>query len=505
MYTLIIVDDDELIRKGLERVIQWEQIGFRVSRTFASPSEALAYLSDDAADVLLTDIRMPEMTGLELIEAAKKLRAGIRSVIISGYGEFELARHAMLLRVEDYLLKPLGEEEIEAVFRNLKKILDHERIGAEEGKQEMRTEYELMKLLNHRIHVAALFPDQGSGRQYYEMLFIRLGESRNEEGIREGRNCIALLRQIFIDSFYVSLDSCFACLVLPEHLNHILMRLKRECLQFHELVCQIFIGREVYSEAEVVSAYWSAVELGKGQQGSGVFHYERERSIYKKEWDQVQEIKNRMIADFENGRYQEIDVLAGRIDALLSHYGSKERFYFYSNIISKMVRYFELEQGGGGFFFTRHTAAGMDRQYPDEEQLRIAFSQDIAMIRKTLWDNSDTMRSLIVGKAKAMIDKEYAKSELSLAVVANQLNISYGYLSTIFTKSVGYSFKTYLVEVRMEKARQLLLSRTYRIYEIAEMVGYKNPRYFTDAFKRYYNYSPMDYITRFRGEQDDNG
>lgn len=222
---------------------------------------------------------------------------------------------------------------------------------------------------------------------------------------------------------------------------------------------------------------------------------------YKREWDLLQDLKNRLVSDLEGGRFQEIDVYLEQIYRILSHYDSKDKYYFYSDMVSKIVRYFELDYGGAAYHLVQPGIAGREQQYPEPEQLSREFRQDIETIRKTLWENSDTMRNLIVSKAKAMIEERYADEDLSLAFVANHLNISYGYLSTIFTKIVGYSFKTYLVEVRMEKARQLVLSRQHRIYEIAELVGYKNPRYFTDAFKRYYQYSPMDYIARFRGEE----
>lgn len=84
MYSLIIVDDDELIRKGLERVIQWEKLVFYVAGTFSKASDALDYLKSKPADVLLTDIKMPQMSGLELIDEARKYQKNLKSVIISG-------------------------------------------------------------------------------------------------------------------------------------------------------------------------------------------------------------------------------------------------------------------------------------------------------------------------------------------------------------------------------------------------------------------------------------
>ena len=126
MYSLIIVDDDEMIRKGVEKVIQWNELGYEVKGTFKSAVDAIEFVKYNHVDVILTDIRMPQMTGLELVKKIQELQEGIKAVIISGYGEFELAKQALRLKVEDYLLKPLGEDEINQVFLKLKKRLDKE-------------------------------------------------------------------------------------------------------------------------------------------------------------------------------------------------------------------------------------------------------------------------------------------------------------------------------------------------------------------------------------------
>lgn len=501
MYKLIIVDDDELIRKGLERVIKWHQLGFLVEGTFSNADAALEYIKKEPVDVILTDIKMPEMSGLELIGQAKNHQKSIKSVIISGYSEFELAKKALLLKVEDYLLKPLGEEEIEAAFKKLKEDLDRENAkGTLEGKQKINREYELMGLLSSQGGMASLFEAKAGGKQCYELLFIRFHKHREDSGSRQQLLCCeAMVKAACSQWFFCSLEGMAAALVPPSQLNGLLMRLKREFSKYSGVYWQISIGREVYSEAEVVSSYWSAVNLK--EEGSGkVLHYERERNVYKREWDMIQELKNEMIKSFENGSFQDIDRQAEEINRVLEHYESKDLYYFYCNIIMKMLKYFDMEGNRAAYFFAHQDFGGFSKEPQEKEQLKKNFKQDLDAIRKALWENSDSMRNLMVSKAKKLMEERYGEDDLSLAFVANQLNISYGYLSTIFTKTVGCSFKAYLVEVRMEKARTLLLSRNYRIYEIAQMVGYKNPRYFTDAFKKYYHYSPVDYIARFRGE-----
>jgi len=498
MYTLMIVDDDELIRKGLEKVIQWEKMGFRVQAAFGNAREALDYVRTHPVDVVLTDIKMPEMTGLELIGEVKKLRPGTKAVIISGYGDFELTKQALLLKVEDYLLKPLGEEDVETAFLKLRKNLDAEQKKDTKGSREVNIEYELMKKLDARVRMVPLFA--GNGRREYEMVLVRLecreGGADCEEQLIA---CEEMVLQGLRDCFCCHQDGWMVSLVPPAQLNGILMYLKREFPKYRCIFCQVLIGRQVYSEAEVLSSYWSVVNLAHEEKQSGVIHYERARSVYKREWDAIREQKDKIIENLENGRFQEIDAQVARIRELLAHYDSKDVYYFYCDIVTKILKYFDMEERGAACLFSNRQIADAGMRYPEKEQLERNFRQDMDVICKALWENSDSMRNLMVSKAKAMIQEEYADKDLSLASVANRLNISYGYLSTIFTKAVGISFKTYLVEVRMEKARTLLLSRNYRIYEIAEMIGYKNPRYFTDAFKKYYHYSPADYIARFRG------
>lgn len=401
MYTVIIVDDDELIRKGLEKVIRWEEMGFSVKGTFQSAVEALKYLRDHSVDVILTDIRMPQMSGLELIEGAKGYQKEIKAVIISGYGEFELAKQALVLKVEDYLLKPLGQEEVEAVFLKLKENLDKERRGPQETQQGKRWERETEKK-------------------------------------------------------------------------------------------------------------------------------------YAKEWKMVEALEQEMIIHLENGRFYQVDQQIKDLDQRLSSCRAQDLARFYGHIITRLLEYFDLNHEGTVYWFAcqkekegelqvdggaREPWGGKDwkreslqkgsgqlesplSEDGQLERLREQFRQDMDNIRKSLWNHSDHMRNLLTGKAKSMIEAEYGDESLSLASVANRLNISYGYLSTIFTKAEGHSFKAHLVMVRMEKARLLLLSRKYRIYEIAQMTGYKNPRYFTDAFKKYYHCSPADYIARFRGKEE---
>ena len=114
---------------------------------------------------------------------------------------------------------------------------------------------------------------------------------------------------------------------------------------------------------------------------------------------------------------------------------------------------------------------------------------------------SDSNSRLLISRTQRYVREHYGDPSLRLQQIADELQISYGYLSSIFTHIAGQSFKQFLIEVRMEEARKLLLSRRYRIYEIADKVGYSNPRYFNEAFRKYYGCSPVEYLRNLRSQE----
>ena len=127
MYKVLIVDDEIMIRRGLSKIIHWEEIGFEMAGAVGNAMEALELIKKTPVDVLLTDISMPEMTGLELIHQARKILPGLKAVVISGYSEFDYAREAIELKVENYILKPVVPDELSKTLTSLIGQLDAEK------------------------------------------------------------------------------------------------------------------------------------------------------------------------------------------------------------------------------------------------------------------------------------------------------------------------------------------------------------------------------------------
>ena len=206
------------------------------------------------------------------------------------------------------------------------------------------------------------------------------------------------------------------------------------------------------------------------------------------------EWQTKMIQVLDEGRYKELDGFVDQWFLQMEKMDSRQiREYCYKSL-RKAVMYFHMDTPP---LFKIYQLSDQD-----QEKFSKILKEDMQMLASCLKDNSESFTILISSKAKNYIDVNYSKKDLSLREIADKLNVSYGYLSTAFTKTYGENFKSYLVSVRMEKAREFLMERKYKIYEIADKTGYTSSRYFTDAFKKRFGISPGDYILRLNGESE---
>lgn len=358
MYKVLIVDDEIMIRRGLSKIIKWEQIGFELAGAVGDAGEALKILEEIQVDVLLTDISMPEVTGLELIRTVKELQPRIKTVVISGYSEFDYAIEAIKLKVESYILKPLDPQKITEIFEGLKASLDQEQ--------------------------------------------------RNEQ-------------------------------------------------------------RDLYLQSE----------------------YEMLRGVDVKNKGCREEYQAKLIRLIEEGRHGELEGFAAELFAFLKGTEEAAAREYCVKALRNAALYFHLENPP---LFKIYRQAREDTG--NWEKLEMIFKEDLRLLLACLRDNSENTAILLSSQTRRYIEEHYGDKSLSLREVAEYLNVSYGYLSTAFAKTYGENFKSYLMSVRLEKARELLMERRYKIYEIADMTGYGSSRYFTDAFKRRYGISPVDYLNR---------
>lgn len=206
----------------------------------------------------------------------------------------------------------------------------------------------------------------------------------------------------------------------------------------------------------------------------------------------------RMIAALEHDKGDGMEAIVQELTEQLRPFPPESAGSAYRNVLKAVAEHFQFPQES-------FRLGKEETQTMEVEQLEETFRQDIESGMRIAFNLTDQTAAVLCHRAREEILREYQKTSISLREIAERLNVSYGYLSSIFTKQFGISMKGYLIQVRMEKALELLLKRRYKIYEIALMVGYTNTRYFSDAFRNFYGVSPTQKLETLHQMLPDRG
>lgn len=487
MYKLMIVDDEAIIRRGLSQIIKWEQLGFILTAQSGSALEALELMQNTEIDVLLTDISMPEMNGLELIRAAKTKNPLLKTVVISGYSEFDYAIEAIKLKAEDYILKPLDPNKINQVFSRIKQTLDQER--EQQSKESfLQADYELMRLLHSDTDSMRHLPGDHNEQKRYRVVLFKIESCSSSEKARLS------LEALLSGYFYRQVDNLIAAAVAADQADLLVQRFESQLEPVDDAIYRAAVSMAFSSLSDITTAYLTAVDVLKWRCSDRVVYYDKLVQIDKKE--KLGQYHHRFIQQIESGAFDGLAKISDQLFQQLNEIHITGAYEFCVRILRNIVLYFRIEDVPF-FHISTLSKKFLDDEAPlTSQELRSCFDIDLQELILHLKAGSESVAAMIGSQARCLVDTCYADKNLSLSSVAEQLNVSYGYLSTVFTKAVGENFKAYVVSVRMEKARELIMERRYKIYEIADLVGYSSPRYFTDAFKKKYGISPVDYLSR---------
>lgn len=471
MYSLIIVDDDELIRKGLEKVIPWHDMGIEVIGTFSSADDALSFLHESIADIILTDVKMPGMTGLELVEEAKKLNPACKAVIISGFSEFELVKNALILKVEDYLLKPLSQKDIERVFLKIANDLDDAKAVVPDAEMVFRNGYNI---------AASLSGEYSLWNEYHPQSVNKL-VLVCADALDMIDPCLASVPHV--------IKGHYAVFIAGDDKYSMLIEEIRKMLKSQPF--RIVIGSDVFWTDDIIASFWSAFGILAETQPGEISSYRDKRG--DDPLNLVKFERKVLIDAIESGNQEEIDNAVIDATARTKMLRDIDQGYVYCSIIYKLLVYFSFQDSINEFRY-----GSVSFSNASEEELASRFEDDFRHLLSLLSARSDSSSRLLMTRTQQYVMDHFGNPALRLQEIADELNVSYGYLSSIFARISGQSFKQFLIQVRMEEARKLLLSRKYRIYEIADKVGYSNPRYFNEAFRKYYSCSPAEYLSNLR-------
>jgi len=505
---LIIVDDEKIIRETISSIIDWESIGIELAGICKNGIEAYDMIIDEYPDIVLTDIKMPGLSGLELIEQIREIDSNIQFIILSGYGEFDFAKKAMQYGVRHYLLKPCNENQIIEVMKQVAD--DCYQLRAIEEVQENHKELKenlnnniirniIMESLSHKDDLQTVIqqyePYIDFTATHYQLYYLHyLTKDHLEPSIKMIRTFLAKVAPGVVPHFVYVTNTLLLFMELENNLHDTLMIFLNN-LNFKNQLVSIEPGYKyftnLYDLLENILIKISRHELVYLIHNHHLITAYNHNSLFvktnhilnkfslKKEFNQelfLLEIKE-TLAEINDG-----NLLRAVITTLLIKVTSMNLIPFSPLHITDFL--LEINNISGCHAILKEF---LDKFSSHINTQPISKPQYKDFIEKTL----------------QYVDKNLSNPKLSLKWIAeNLLYMNVDYLSKQFIKETGYKFSYYLTNKRIEKAKKLLLNDNMEnIYTVAHQVGCgNNPQYFSQIFKKHTGMTPTAYIKKMEGQ-----
>lgn len=533
MLKVFLVEDESIVREGLRDNIPWEQWGYQFVGEAADGEMALPLIQKTKPDVLLTDIKMPFMDGLSLSRLVHQEFPDMKIIIISGYDDFEYARGAIQVGVEQYLLKPITRAVLQKTLAELKTKIESEReqksyqekfqSEAREYEQFSRTDF-FVRIFEGRMPVQDIYEEAAKlslriNAPCYNLLMFNLQERRGGENAGIESEDFARKREELLHYFIRYPENLvfrwnvntYGVLIQgsAEHMPALCARslenVERICKPAQDsLQWYVAVGEPVERLSLLAECY------------SKVNHLFAYRFLMPQEHIFTKELIGKNAPQGAGGRIDGID--ADRMDPELIRdfllRGAKDEIAdFVENYLSEMKEAMQVVMFQNYltlhiYFVTLSYAEVLG--YGREEFLRLLGettpesvkgaemlpSYFCSLLEKamTLRDReSDDQSKRILKRALSYIEENFSQETLSLNSVAGEVNVSPSYFSAIFSREKQMTFVEYVTGKRMDKAKKLLRQTQMHTGEIALEVGYKDPHYFSFVFKKTQGCTPREY------------
>ncbi|MBN2656150.1 MAG: response regulator [Spirochaetales bacterium] len=513
-YRVLIIDDEEKIVKLISNLIDWDTLPLSLAGTAHDGLSALELIDREEPDIVILDIRMPGLTGLDIISRVKQSGRDIQFIIISGYRHFEYAHNAIKFGVEDYLLKPVKEEELN---RTLKNIIERKRDSRKlEEREQSKREQDFIKILFDG-RGKPLPGDLGVTLPYdtFEVYYLKCDLNRNEWNGNEAAlledKVSNTLKTVFSDGrtapfFYRDGGGIYILLNFRSEDSRIIGN------YFFNLIEGLHSYRDLFRDlTATVSASGPFEDLsdfsGRASAAAGLIQerYVRGSGAVIENRPAPDQID---ISDIVSSAFRR-DFLRA-VDCLDSEESEKLVSELYKTLcelkVSGRLLYRTLQEILKIFRFNGENSLEIEttfgREFEQLEQILAEQSSGKSLYSITASFFRDVLSELQKRKRnrdeRPILDaKKYIQENfylnLSLEDVSSRIGISPTYLSTLFKKKTGTGFLEYLTMVRVEEAKELLADHRRSIADTAGEVGYKDTKHFTKQFRKVVGLSPAEY------------
>ncbi len=522
LYHIMVVDDEAEVRQGIAQKIDWAVLGFEIVADAENGLDALKKAENLDLDVVLTDIKMPFMDGLQFGAELARRKPAVKLIVFSGFDEFEFAQEAIKLNVVEYALKPVNAEELSGILRRVKETLDRE-IAQRRNISQLTEAYQrslplMREKFMHDLLRAPMAPAEIFRQSERHALAVREGKYKLvavcNVDVRPDRppaidaELISVsVRQMLDDALrgrcrreiFLSVTSVIVASSWDrdpvEELMLLLNEVCGECDRIFNVAVTAGIGRPrerledlylSYAEARAAVEYKMLIGTGKAiyiqdMERTGGGHREPDPHRVQK-----------LLSSIKFGTREQI---ALQIDQLLGEGGdawsTQARLMAALGTLIPIIQRYDLgeremlgEQETWLELLKEGVQASAIRDWLEEVCLRMSGRLSLERV-------SGAKR--LVEEAERYIRGNYADSSLTVEQLCNHLHISQSYFSTIFKQETGMSCVQYLTDVRMDKAGELLRTTDQKTYLVAQAIGYDEPNYFSYVFKKKFGVSPSQY------------
>lgn len=526
MWKVLLADDEEVILHGLKRLVEWDKFNILIVGEATDGKQALEMIRTRKPDIVITDVKMPKMSGIEVLEAVEKNKnLNPKFVFISAYQEFDYVKAALSRGAVDYLLKPVRKKDLEDVLQKtinqlqdqstinifredrekdgIQQIFQNINDGYEYAESDLYLEFSKMDIdVDNKFYVGICFgmlPGDYEGKEVsYEkykllkfVLYNKIQEYFKNDNrgfvIRKDDNCCNLIgvmedeyKETFIERYIEPLKAELE----TEYAVHLCVGIGERTKDINEINTSYTKAKYAYDlyyfeEQEIIDIKDIVIPEVEEYGGIDAFNKLSENVFGN-------------IAAKDENMLQSINQVLDLIKEM--HYGNRYAavnlcLVFSGNLLERLHSY---DMVHGSFSVEQEAMLEKMQEQNTYRELKAFLLNHYAKMMNEVYANVQNKDVAVIVQVKEYLHANYM-NEISLKDLADMVCVSPSYFSTFFKNTTGENYKSYLIKIRMEEAIKLVMNTDLKTYEIAERVGYNNVRRFVDAFKNKYRMSPMDY------------
>ncbi len=492
-FKLLIVDDESTMRKGIAEFMNWDSINCEVAGTASDGLEAIAFLEKKEADIIITDIKMPEADGLAVAKYVAENCPETKVILLTGYADFEYAKTAIRYNVSAFILKPTNKKELfEAVQAAQNQLLTSRRHNSIAREKEAFLKEQFLQEMTdqpYQPQFEGKLQNFGISLQSYYIAAFRLIPYSDD---------IRSLKKIILDEKKHACCYRYNNLIITVYFYHDPEKIRQNCCEI-EAITSMLDSRKISAG---ISRYHNTPSTFRQAVSEAIqaltlnFYAENNVSFFSEELNEACDLSAENSLDlfqFENllldWQFQDAETLLMNLFAKF-----KRNFINAQDVKNICAQLF--------YICSRFTIKKELSALPGEYLSTIRSANDIFALEQTVTEmfhrlkqslrDTAGIQGQLAEKAAKYIEDNLA-ADLSLEQIADALHISASHLSRTFKKAAGISLTDHINQVRINKAKELLRGTDIYIYAVSEMVGYHDATYFSSIFKKLVGVSPSEY------------